>query len=260
MKNCIGFWAFTGMMSAGLMLGIGTAGAQTQARAGEVNAVVELFTSQGCSSCPPADALLVELAREKNVVALTYNVDIWDYLGWKDTLASPAFTKRQRGYGRSLGDRQIYTPQAVINGRMHVVGSDFAGVTRARSTTRGVAGVLAVPVSVVKQGKGWMVRVGASDVPGSPSEIVLLPIERQRTVPIGRGENTGRSVTYANVVREIVPLGPFDGTAREFAVSTDKFASLGADAFAVLVQVMVDGKPSTVLGAAISPAVVAAAY
>src|SRR5215213_8380181 len=85
-------------------------------------AVVELFTSQGCSSCPPADALLTDLAQRPDVVALTLPVDYWDYLGWKDTLASPAFTARQRAYAHGRSDRQVYTPQIIVNGSRPCMG------------------------------------------------------------------------------------------------------------------------------------------
>ena len=99
-------------------------------------AVVELFTSQGCSSCPPADKILGELAKDPSVIALSMPIDYWDYLGWKDTLADARFTARQRAYSRVRGDREVYTPQAVINGSVHVIGSDRAGIENAINTTR----------------------------------------------------------------------------------------------------------------------------
>src|SRR5262245_16170104 len=102
---------------------IGSAGA-------EPRAVIELFTSQGCSSCPAADKLLAEIARDPNIVAMTLAVDYWDYIGWKDTLAIAGHTTRQRAYAKVRGDRQVYTPQAVINGIAHVLGSDRAAIER----------------------------------------------------------------------------------------------------------------------------------
>src|SRR5215470_4237706 len=101
-------------------------GATTAADAGETRAVIELFTSQGCSSCPPADQLLGQFANDPTVVALSLPIDYWDYLGWKDTLAKPAHSARQRAYASARGDRAVYTPQVVVNGSVHVQGSDKA--------------------------------------------------------------------------------------------------------------------------------------
>jgi hypothetical protein len=105
------------------------------ARAGEPRALLELFTSQGCSSCPAADKLLGELAADPSLVAISVPIDYWDYLGWKDTLASPAHSARQRAYARVRGDRQVYTPQIVVNGAMHALGSDRAAIERAIAQT-----------------------------------------------------------------------------------------------------------------------------
>src|SRR3954471_19915044 len=110
---------------------LAAAGSALPGAAGEnPKAVVELFTSQGCSSCPPADRVLAELAREADVIAPTMPVDYWDYLGWKDTLASPAFSARQRAYSNARGDRQVFTPQMIVNGKISCVGSDRAQIGR----------------------------------------------------------------------------------------------------------------------------------
>src|SRR5439155_17243412 len=111
-------------------------------------AVFELFTSQGCSSCPPADRLLGELAHDPAIVALSLPIDYWDYLGWKDTLANPRHAARQRGYARVRGDREVYTPQAVINGAMHALGSDKAAIDAAIRTTQADSSTLSVPVKL----------------------------------------------------------------------------------------------------------------
>src|SRR5262249_38718848 len=116
------------------------------ARAGEPRAVVELFTSQGCSSCPPADKLLAELSADPSLVALSVRMDYWDYLGWKDTLASSAHSARQRAYAHQRGDRQVYTPQAVVNGAAHALGSDRAAIERAITQTNQKPGVMSLPV------------------------------------------------------------------------------------------------------------------
>ncbi len=111
-------------------------------------AVIELFTSQGCSSCPPADKLLGEFAADPSLIAITLPIDIWDYLGWRDTLADPRNTKRWQGYSKSRGDRERYTPQAVVNGVAHAVGSDRAGIDKAIAKSRQNAAVMSVPVTL----------------------------------------------------------------------------------------------------------------
>src|SRR5215467_1612925 len=118
------------------------------AASADPRAVVELFTSQGCSSCPPADKLLGELAKDPNVIALSLPIDYWDYLGWKDTLADKRFTARQKAYSHMRGDREVYTPQVVINGKVHAVGSDRAGIEEAIQQTTREIGVMSLPVSL----------------------------------------------------------------------------------------------------------------
>src|ERR1700716_1480304 len=116
-------------------------------------AVVELFTSQGCSSCPEADKVLGELAKDPNVIALSLPIDYWDYLGWKDTLADSRFTARQKAYSQMRGDREVYTPQVVVNGAVHVIGSDRAGIEGAISGTKKADHVMSVPVTMTLSGK-----------------------------------------------------------------------------------------------------------
>src|SRR3954467_13863223 len=113
----------------------------------EPRAVIELFTSQGCSSCPAADKLAGELARDPSLVVMSLPVDYWDYLGWKDTLALPGHTNRQRAYSRSRGDREVYTPQVVVNGTIHTLGSDKDAIETAIANSRKHQGTLSLPVS-----------------------------------------------------------------------------------------------------------------
>src|SRR5205085_12428010 len=126
-------------------------------------AVVELFTSQGCSSCPPADRIIGELAKDPNVIALSLPIDYWDYLGWKDTLADSRFSARQKAYSRMRGDRDVYTPQVVVNGSAHVIGSDRAKIEGAIDATKKTEGVMSVPVSMSVSGKQISVSVAASN-------------------------------------------------------------------------------------------------
>src|SRR5438309_4084009 len=129
-------------------------------------AVVELFTSQGCSSCPPADQIIGELAKDPNVIALSLPIDYWDYLGWKDTLADSRFSARQKAYSRMRGDRDVYTPQVVVNGSAHVIGSDRARIESAIDATKKTEAVMSVPVSMSVSGKQINVSVAT---PGKPA-------------------------------------------------------------------------------------------
>src|SRR3712207_425882 len=168
--------------SAAAVLLIGLAGPAVAAAAPK--AVVELFTSQGCSSCPPADQFLAELAGRPDILALTFPVDYWDYLGWRDTLAQPAFTARQRAYASARNDKQVYTPQIVFNGLKPVVGSDRAKI-EGQIAKAGDAGGLPVAVAVSEAGSTVAVEIsGSPDVPLS-GEAWLLPVAKLREVAIG---------------------------------------------------------------------------
>src|SRR4051794_9023884 len=148
-------------------LGVCAAVAIARPAHAEPRAVVELFTSQGCSSCPAADKVLGELARDPNVIALSLPIDYWDYLGWKDTLADSRFTARQKAYSRVRGDRDVYTPQVVVNGATHVIGSDRGRIEGAIDTTKNAEGVMSVPVSMSLSGKQINVSVAASKASGA---------------------------------------------------------------------------------------------
>ena len=170
-------------------------------------ALVELFTSQGCSSCPPADAYMAELARRDDVVALSFHVDYWDRLGWPDTLASPANTERQRDHARRRGDGQVYTPQIVVSGGGHAVGSLKGDVARLIASSR-------PSVDVDGSAKGGKLRVALGRGDGRPADVWLAVFDVSSQVPIARGENTGRTITYTHSVRKLVPIAQWDGKAR----------------------------------------------
>jgi len=211
-------------------------------------AVVELFTSQGCSSCPPADEILGELSKRQDVVALTFPVDYWDYLGWKDTLAHPLFTKRQKAYAHARGDRQVYTPQAIVNGTKPCIGSDR---TELEAVTRS-GQALPVAVSTTETNDAVEVRIDAGPDRVAMAEVWLLPVLRARTVKIGRGENGGRAVTYSNVVRGMIRLGEWRGGRSTYDVSLPVARGDG-DGYVVLLQTLEGSKPGVILGAAKSP-------
>jgi len=219
------------------------------ATAAEPRGVIELFTSQGCSSCPPADKLAGELARDPSLIVLSLPVDYWDYLGWKDTLALPGHTNRQRAYSKARGDREVYTPQVVVNGVKHVLGSDKTAIENAVTQTHNQSGTLSLPVSMSVAGEQISVSVAAGKNGAAKGEVWLCPITRSAEVTIGRGENTGSTLTYHNVVRRWVKLGEWTGAARTFTVPKQDVA--GADAVAVLVQSGTKEAPGNMLGASV---------
>lgn len=173
--------------------------------------LVELFTSQGCSSCPPADRLLAELAAVPGIVALAFHVTYWDRLGWKDTLGDERFTRRQHNYARRFRSGQVYTPQAVIQGEVDVVGSD----SRIRQLALKLADRAAVPwLEIEPDGKVVLPAITID----RPAAIWATAFDAQHRVEIRRGENAGRTIDYANVVRELVDLGSWDGAAGSLAL------------------------------------------
>ncbi len=217
----------------------------------EPKAVVELFTSQGCSSCPAADKLLGELARDPSVIALSLPIDYWDYLGWKDTLADSRFSARQKAYSRMRGDRDVYTPQAVVNGAAHVIGSDRGRIEGAIKDTGKAGRVMSLPVTMSLSGKQLTVSVAAgNESTPARGEIWLCAISKAVPISIGRGENRGREVVYHNVVRNLIKVGDFNGSAGSWTVPLDSVMREGIDAAAVLVQDGSRDKPGPMLGAA----------
>jgi hypothetical protein len=225
------------------------------ASAGEPRAVIELFTSQGCSSCPPADRLMGELANDPSLVTMSLPVDYWDYLGWKDTLALHGHSNRQRAYALARGDREVYTPQVVVNGIVHVLGSDRAAIENAIAQTRKNAAPLTLQVDVkVADGK-VNVSVPGGEGESGDAEVWLCPITSNAPVAIGRGENHGRTLTYHNVVRRWVKLGTWTGKAETFSVALSDlpdadYALKDIDRVDVIVQSGVAAKPGLMLGAA----------
>jgi hypothetical protein len=215
-------------------------------------AVVELFTSQGCSSCPPADKVLGELAKDPSVIALSLPIDYWDYLGWKDTLADSRFSARQKAYSRMRGDREVYTPQAVVNGSAHVIGSDLAGIESAIGETTRSQSVMSLPVTMTQLGRSLTVSVAASakDTATRHGEVWLCSISKSVPIAIGRGENSGHEITYHNVVRNLLKVGDWNGNPGSWTVPLDSVVRDGADGAVVYVQDGSRDKPGPMLGAA----------
>ncbi|MGD1876671.1 MAG: DUF1223 domain-containing protein [Kiloniellaceae bacterium] len=228
-----------------LQLAAGTA-ANPAARA-ETGApvVVELYTSQGCSSCPPADAILSELAAQPGLLALAFHVDYWDYIGWKDPFASAQFTERQRDYAAKLGLRYVYTPQIVIDGRRDVVGSKRGAVTQAIEDASQEAPAVAVTLD---REDGGRVRLSAGTAPSGGATVWLVTFDDDHDTQVARGENGGRALHNANVVREMTTLGTWTGEAKTFAIDLAAARAAGRGGCAVLVQ---QGRGGPVIGAAV---------
>lgn len=215
----------------------------------QLKGVVELFTSQGCSSCPPADAVLGELARQGDVVALAYHVDYWNYLGWRDTFSSEQSTKRQYDYARTLGRKSVYTPQAVINGRDHLNGADRRGIDAKLESFEQAGRGLVVPVSAVRDGDSIKIDIGSGD---GKANILLVYFDRENTVDVKRGENRGRKLTYWNSVKDMQTVAMWDGEAMELVLPKSLMDADGHEGCAVLLQTMKpDGVPGPIIGASV---------
>jgi hypothetical protein len=197
--------------------------------------IVELFTSQGCSSCPPADKLLGELAQRPDVIALGYHVSYWDHLGWKDPLSSEASTARQKSYARRLSGGQLYTPQLVLEGTSAMVGSRRAEVLAALGDAHPA---LVAPANFAADGRA--VTIG----PGHGSgDVLLVRFAQHRATQVGAGENAGRALEDTNGVETLATLGAWNGAKVAFPIEPPR----PGEGLAVLVQAE-DGK---ILGAAV---------
>ncbi len=225
---------------------------KAEAGAGKRPVVVELFTSQGCSSCPEADAVLGELTRKKGVLALSLNVDYWDYLGWRDTLGSPDHTSRQRAYAQRRGDGQVYTPQMVFNGKRHLIGSRRKEVLGAIAEEAAVDEATTVGMRLREHGGEIVIEVDGAptDRLRQDSTIWLLTVAPKVGVTIERGENTGRTIDYYNVVRKSMPAGMWHGEAVELKLPRADLMTEPSTAIAALLQI---GGTGPIIGAAWMP-------
>jgi hypothetical protein len=209
--------------------------------------VVELFTSQGCNSCPPADEFLGELAERPGVIALSMHVDYWDYIGWKDPYASPQSTARQRDYVKRLGLRYVYTPQMVIDGH-----ADVAGLRRdevLKTIEEAAEGRKALQVRF-ERADGGKIIVPAGHAPEGGAAVWLAVYDRSHETRVPRGENAGRKLRNYNVVRELSRIGTWRGARLEIPFDMTAAAAQGRDGCAVIVQ---QGPAGPVLGAAAVP-------
>src|SRR6476659_1430721 len=241
LQTCAGvLWAL-----ALSMLGVAAAAAP----AAQGPAVVELFTSQGCSSCPPADALLNKLSEMPGVLTLSCSVDDWEYLGGHDTLGSPANSERQRDYARARGDGRVYTPQAVVDGVLHANGANEAEIEMAmRNATKRLQDDK-VPVSMHADGDTLIVDVGAApEASDKRAATVWLAIAKEmEKVEVARGENRGRALSYHHPVRELSPIGMWHGEPLALRLPLKDLKAMGGDCLFALLQVEDSGP---ILGAA----------
>jgi hypothetical protein len=219
-----------------------TSGESVRARP---KAVVELFTSQGCASCPPADALLTSLAETEDVVALAYHVDYWDYVGWEDTFGDAVYSDRQRAYAKSWGSSRIYTPQMVVNGAKGVVGSRRAEVHGALEGS-----ALSLPVDIVRAGD--MLKISIPPDAGLDDAVVWMVTYLDRAdVAIEKGENAGKSMVYTQVVTGRQALGMWEGeTGAHLKLPLPEVLNANSTGIAVIVQQERNGLPGPILGAA----------
>ena len=250
MRRLLPFHAGAFAALAVSIFGLGIASAAPPEAVTQGPAVVELFTSQGCSSCPAADALLGKLTEKPGVLTLSFSVDYWDYLGWRDTLASPANSGRQRDYAKARGDGRVYTPQAVVDGLLHVNGSDERLVLDAIDAAKVRLRDVRVPVSAWAEGDTLVIDIGnAQEGSHSRDATVWLAIAKEKeTVPISRGENRGRTITYRHPVREISPIGMWKGDAMSLRLPLKDLKTMGGDCLVTLLQV---GSTGPILGAAL---------
>lgn len=195
--------------------------------------VVELFTSEGCSSCPPADALLGELRQRQYVLPLSYHVDYWDYIGWKDRFGDPVFTRRQYAYAEAQGSSMVYTPQMIIAGAIDVVGSDRAEVDKAlkKAYTRNAM----YRIQVLREQDGTVVARFPEAPIGVPATIWLVTYQKMAESHVKAGENAGQSLKTYNVVRSLQKIGMWTGAATEIELDLDPAAKASKpDACAII--------------------------
>lgn len=212
--------------------------------------VVELFTSQGCNSCPPADAFFNELVQKGQVIALAYHIDYWDYLGWRDTLARPENTERQNAYMKALGSRAVYTPQVIVNGRTHVNGANRAGIEDDLAEQAREGEGMVVTINVTEREDSIVIRAEATKEPRAEANLVLIFFAAPQSIAISRGDNSGKTVTYLNAVTDVRTAGVWHGKVAEYELPKSEFAGKGGSV-ALLQATSRDGGPGAILGAAL---------
>jgi hypothetical protein len=218
------------------------------ASADPVRGVVELFTSQSCSSCPPADKVFGQVILRGDVLGLAFHVDYWNYLDWKDTFSSPESTKRQYDYAKSLHSSQVYTPQLIVNGKDVVAAGSPSAVFKVMDAAA-AASTLSVPVFAKIENERLVVKAGKGK---GEANLVLVVFESRETVDIQRGENRGRKIEYRNAVSDVRTIGMWKG--EELSVELPKkeyLAEKGYGCAVILQRVTPAGTPGEIIGAAL---------
>lgn len=206
--------------------------------------VIEMFTSQGCSSCPPADALLGVMAQRDDILALSMHVDYWDYIGWKDPFALPINSARQRVYARKMGSSYVYTPQAVVQGMAHATGSSRREIDKLIDDLKGAK---RVEIAAVRTGDAVRIDIPGDVFADEQAVVYVCAVDAKHETQIRRGENAGNTYAYFNVVRDMTEVGTWNGAAARIEVPDGAVSLDGHDKAAVLVQ---SSKTGRILGAA----------
>ncbi len=245
---------FPTVRSAAFLIGLFSAGPFSAglAVAGDIaepKGVVELFTSQGCASCPPADATLKKLVEQGDVIALSYHVDYWNYLGWTDTLSSKENTERQYGYAHAFNRSGVYTPQAVVNGRDHLIGTDLAAINQKMDGMKSAGQGLTVPVKAAMNGEEIDINIG----PGTgKADIVIAYFTKKEKVEVEKGENTGKQMEYWHSVYDVQTVGMWDGKDMKITVPARTMGKGKKDGCAILLQSSKPGgEPAEIIGATV---------
>lgn len=202
--------------------------------AGEGPWSVELFSSQGCNSCPPADAFLGRLAKRPDIVALSFHVDYWDYIGWKDPFASRETTERQRGYARSLKQRYVYTPEMVVDGIGHDTGREPGPIEALLAKAQRRLPKRATPELSRTIGGPLTIKLAAFALERGPADVTLAIYDRRSNTPVASGENQGRTLENFNIVRQLELVSRWDGSPASWTIAADRIQA--AQGVAVLVQ------------------------
>jgi len=214
--------------------------------------VVELFTSQGCSNCPKADRAIERLADRADVVTVAYHVDYWNYMGWQDTLSAKENTERQYGYAKTLGIRNVFTPQIVLNGMRSTKQTDPDRIVHELGGLRGTREGMPIKISAVLSPQEMTINVGAGSVSGvAKADVVVAYFRKRSPVEIQKGENQGKTITYRNAVTKIETVGMWEGKAMTVKLPAALLAKRGFDGCAILLQAHdANGNPARILGAA----------
>ncbi|MBN9232684.1 MULTISPECIES: DUF1223 domain-containing protein [Phyllobacteriaceae] len=240
------------LAAAGLAVSM-FAGAALAADSARPLGVIELFTSQGNKSCPPADRYLAEIAAKGDVIALAYHVDYWDYLGWQDSFARKENTERQYGYMRAFNGRSVYTPQAVINGRADVNGASREAISGTLNRLSKAGRGMQVDIKVSSTPDGVAIEAGdaPSDAGGVPGKahVVIVYFNPPQVVNVGKGENDGRRMIYWNAVSDVQTAGMWYGKSQRYDLPASEISKAAGSA--VLLQaVSRDGLLGPIIGAA----------